>query len=86
MLKKNAKKKSTIHELTNEEMDARYAELKKEQMQLRFSRITGNVPNVKRINQIKKEVARILTVKRMREIEEIKKQFEAQTVKVAGEA
>lgn len=68
MLKKNAKKIISLSDLSNQDLDKKYSELKKEHQELRFKIATGGIPNVKRISQLKKEVARILTIKRQREL------------------
>lgn len=72
MLKRSAKKITTLEDLTNEDLDKKYGELKQEHQELRFRLTTGGIPNVKRLSQIKKEIARILTVKRQRELASVK--------------
>lgn len=68
MLKKKSKKIVTLKDLSEKDLDKRYAELKQEHQELRFRLTTGGIPNVRRLRHIKKEVARILTIKREREI------------------
>lgn len=68
MLKKRSKKIVTLADLSGKDLDKRYAELKQEHQELRFRLTTGGIPNVKRLSHIKKEIARILTIKRAREI------------------
>ncbi len=63
--KSNAKK-ITLKELNNAELDVKYTEIKKELQEIRFKLVTSTVPNVRRIRALKKEIARILTVKSAR--------------------
>ena len=57
-----------LRELGTEELDGRLAEAKQELFNLRFQLVTGQLDNVARIGQVKKEVARIRTVLREQEI------------------
>jgi large subunit ribosomal protein L29 len=52
------------------ELEGRLAEAKQELFNLRFQIVTGQLDNSARIGQVKKDVARINTVLREREIEE----------------
>ena len=69
MLKKGKQKKASIHEMSDQELDSMYNDLKKEHQELRFKLVTSTVPNVRRIRHIKKDIARILTVKRKRQLQ-----------------
>jgi large subunit ribosomal protein L29 len=57
-----------IRELTGEELMETLAELKEEQFNLRFQVATNQLDNTSRIKAVKKEIARILTVLREREL------------------
>lgn len=57
-----------IRELTDEELMETLAELKEEQFNLRFQVATNQLDNTSRIKDVKREIARILTVLREREI------------------
>ncbi len=57
-----------LRELGMDELEARLAEGKQELFNLRFQHVTGQLDNVARIGQVKKEVARIRTVLREQEI------------------
>lgn len=46
---------------TNDELNAKVAELKKELFNLRFQRATGELQSTQRFRQAKREIARILT-------------------------
>jgi len=48
----------TVDELTQKEMD-----LRKELFNLRFQQATGEIENPKRINTVKKDIARVLTIR-----------------------
>lgn len=48
----------TVDELTQKEQD-----LRKELFNLRFQQATGEIQNPMRINTVKKEIARVLTIK-----------------------
>ena len=57
-----------IREFTTEELQLKVAELKKELFTQRFSLATNNLDNPMKINLIKKEIARVMTVIREREL------------------
>lgn len=61
-----------LRELNDEELDQQYMQSKKDLLDQRFEAITGHVTNVKQVNNIKKKVARIMTLKRERELKEKK--------------
>jgi large subunit ribosomal protein L29 len=62
-------KMTELRELQDEELETRLAEVKAEQFNLRFQHVTGQLDNYARLQQVKKDVARILTLLREREIE-----------------
>lgn len=74
MLSKSKKdsKKISFGELTDEELNARYDEYKKELQDLRFKMVTSTVPNVRRMRFLKRDIARIMTVRRQREMQSAK--------------
>jgi large subunit ribosomal protein L29 len=57
-----------IREMTAEELMEALAEAKEEQFNLRFQVATNQLDNTSRIKDVKKEIARILTVLREREM------------------
>jgi large subunit ribosomal protein L29 len=57
-----------IRELSAEELLEALAEAKEEQFNLRFQVATNQLDNTSRIKEVKKEIARILTVLREREM------------------
>jgi len=57
-----------IRELTTEELQLKVTELKKELFTQRFALATNNLENPMKIPAIKKDIARVLTVIREKEI------------------
>jgi len=64
-------KKIDIKSMTNDELNAKLSDLKTELFNLRFSLATGNLPNNMQIKNVKKDIARIKTILREREIKAI---------------
>jgi len=58
-----------LREMVDEELLNRLAEAKQELFNLRFQHVTGQLDNYARLPQVKREVARINTILREREIE-----------------
>ena len=61
-------KKQDIKGMTNDELNTKLAELKSELFNLRFSLTTGNLANNMQIQNCKRNIARIKTILREREI------------------
>ena len=57
-----------IRDLTTEELQLKVTELKKELFTQRFALATNNLENPMKISAIKKDIARVLTVIREKEI------------------
>jgi len=57
-----------LREMDLDELDQRLAQRKQELFNLRFQVVTGRLDNTSRIGQVRREVARILTIQREREI------------------
>ncbi|WP_026486963.1 50S ribosomal protein L29 [Caldanaerobius polysaccharolyticus] len=57
-----------LRELTDEELERKMAELKEELFNLRFQMVTGQLDNPMRIKLIRKDIARIKTILREREL------------------
>jgi large subunit ribosomal protein L29 len=57
-----------LRELEDDELDTRLAEYRREMLNLRFQMATGQLDNYSRLNAAKRNVARVLTVLRDREI------------------
>lgn len=56
-----------LRELTDEELEEKIAETRRELFNLRFQHATGALENSARVHRAKREIARILTVKTERE-------------------
>jgi large subunit ribosomal protein L29 len=61
-------KMAELRDLQDEELETRFAEAKAELFNLRFQHVTGQLDNYARLEQVKRDVARILTLLREREI------------------
>jgi large subunit ribosomal protein L29 len=57
-----------LNQLDEDELDSRLAEAKQELFNLRFQLATGQLDNVARISQVRRDVARMKTILREREI------------------
>ncbi len=57
-----------LRELEDEELEGRLAEYRREMLNLRFQLATGQLDNVVRLSVVRKDVARVLTILRDREI------------------
>ena len=62
-----------IREMSSEDLEKELSELKNELFKLKFSLATNGLDNPKKINQVKKDIARINTILTERKIEEAKK-------------
>ena len=62
-----------IHELKDEELTTKLTELKQELFNLRFSHATGQLNHPMQMVKVKREIARIKTVLRERELKAAKK-------------
>ncbi|HHZ12575.1 MAG: 50S ribosomal protein L29 [Caldicoprobacterales bacterium] len=61
-------KANRFRELSDEELQERVAEYKSELFNLRFQLATGQLENPMRIKEVKKDIARIKTIIRQREL------------------
>jgi large subunit ribosomal protein L29 len=60
-----------IRELDGEELEIKLVEARKELFNLRFQAATGRLDNNSRVSQVRRDIARLLTVQRAREIEAV---------------
>jgi large subunit ribosomal protein L29 len=60
-------KAKEIRELTDQEINSKLLDLKSELFNLRFQKATGQLDNPKRIVEVKRAYARIMTIKTERE-------------------
>ena len=58
---------SELRELSDDELDHRLSERRQELFNLRFQSVTGSLENSARLKLAKREIARILTIRRERE-------------------
>ncbi|MGA2530891.1 MAG: 50S ribosomal protein L29 [Acidimicrobiales bacterium] len=58
-----------IRELDDEELDNKLLEARKELFNLRFQAATGRLDNNARVTQVRRDIARLMTVHRAREID-----------------
>ena len=63
-----ASKVEEYRQMDEDELYGRFAQSKQELFNLRFQLVTGRLDNTSRLGDVKREVARILTVLREREI------------------
>lgn len=61
-------KASKLHEMSNDELIEQLKDLKQELFNLRFQNATGQLGNVMVIQKTKKDIARVKTVLREREL------------------
>ena len=64
-------KTSELRDLPASELEEKLTETKEELFNLRFQNATGQLDNYKRLGVLRKDVARIKTILRQREIEQI---------------
>lgn len=62
-----------IREMSSPELEKELVELKSELFKLRFSLATNGLDNPMKIKEVKKDIARIKTILKQRELEEAKK-------------
>ena len=55
-------KASDVHAMTQDEIAGELEKLKKEQFNLRFQQATGQLENTVRVRQVRRDIARLMTV------------------------
>jgi large subunit ribosomal protein L29 len=63
---KTTQRVSDIRAMSTDQMNDELAKLKKEQFNLRFQKATGQLENTGRIGQVRRDIARIMTVSRQK--------------------
>ena len=58
------KLKDALKEMTLDQLDDQLVRLKKEQFNLRFQRASGQLENTSRVRDVRRDIARLLTVQR----------------------
>ena len=61
-------KAKELRELSDDDLDRRLADARQELFNLRFQAATGALENSSRMKLAKREIARVLTVRRQREV------------------
>ena len=61
-------KTKEIRDLTSEELAKKLSDLKEELFNLRFQLATGQLDNPMRVQDVRKSIARVMTVQRTREL------------------
>jgi len=59
---KNTVKAADVRAKTEKELETRLIELRKEQFNLRFQKATGQLANTARVNHVRKEIAKIMSI------------------------
>jgi large subunit ribosomal protein L29 len=63
---KTSQRLSDIRTMSGDQLNDELGKLKKEQFNLRFQRATGQLENTGRVGQIRRDIARIMTVSRQK--------------------
>lgn len=63
-------KRTNLSDLTMAELQQKLEEARRELLDLRFRLAIGRLPNYSRIPQVRREIARILTERRRRQLQE----------------
>jgi large subunit ribosomal protein L29 len=63
-------KATELADLDADELATKLAEAKEELFNLRFQNVTGQLDNPNRLREVRKDIARVLTVMRQRELAE----------------
>jgi large subunit ribosomal protein L29 len=58
-----------IREMKSQELNKKLADYRKELFNLRFQHATGQLENTQRLSKVKKNIARVLTILREKEME-----------------
>jgi large subunit ribosomal protein L29 len=63
---KTTQRVSDIRTMTTDQLNDELGKLKKEQFNLRFQKATGQLENTGRVTQVRRDIARIMTVSRQK--------------------
>ena len=66
---KSTQRLSDIKAMTPDQLQDELLSLKKEQFNLRFQRATGQLENTGRVNEVRKDIARVKTLQRQKAAE-----------------
>jgi large subunit ribosomal protein L29 len=65
-------KASEVKEMTPDQLQDELLKLKKEQFNLRFQGASGQLEKTSRMKQVRRDIARIKTIQRQREVAQVK--------------
>jgi large subunit ribosomal protein L29 len=66
---KTKERTSNLRAMTPDQLQDELLRLKKEQFNLRFQRATGQLENTRRVNEVRKDIARLKTLQRQKAVE-----------------
>ena len=69
---KSTQRVSDLKVMSGDQLQDELLKLKKEQFNLRFQRATGQLENLSRVSQVRRDIARIKTIQRKQLIEAAK--------------
>ena len=61
-------KAADVRDMTTDQLDQKLGELKREQFNLRFQKATGQLDNTARQRQVRRDVARVKTVRNQKAV------------------
>jgi large subunit ribosomal protein L29 len=59
-------KSADLNHMTPDQLDDQLAKLRKEQFNLRFQRASGQLENTSRVRQVRRDIARVMTIARQK--------------------
>ena len=65
---KSTKRQSALTAMSTDQLQDELLKLKKEQFNLRFQKATGQLENTARVNEVRKDIARIKTLQRSKAV------------------
>jgi large subunit ribosomal protein L29 len=65
---KSTQRSSDLKAMSTDQLSDELLNLKKEQFNLRFQRATGQLENTGRVNEVRKDIARVKTLQRQKSI------------------
>jgi large subunit ribosomal protein L29 len=77
---------SELREMDDDELVTRLVEARQELFNFRFQHVTGQLDNYARLGEVRKEIARINTLLRQREIEAAEREVEEAPAPVVDES
>ena len=60
-------KAAQVHGMTSDQLSDELVKLKKEQFNLRFQRASGQLENTSRVRQVRRDIARVMTLARQKQ-------------------